>query len=420
MIDVLRDSWPVVLTLFVLLFGSAFFAASETAVFNLGAADLRQVEDRRVRILKRLSDRRAGLLITVLLGNLLVNIAYFNFGTVIAGRLHRAGLEALAVGLPIVLVLLLILGGEVVPKIAAIHGSKRIALLVGAPLLVIDRLLLVPRAILAALTGVLTRLLLGSRRAEGDLDPAELRSLLEVSASEGHIAPDESERLQGVVALSRTEVREIMVPRVNIIAFPLGDCRERFLDLVALHRRNKIPVYRQSLDRVDGFLDAKEVIAAPGAALETLVKPVLFVPETAPVSQVMERFLRDKVPLMIVVDEYGGTEGLLTHEDLVEAVVGDLTDESDVASPEILHLGPRHFSVDAGMSLGSWASLIGRDVRELGVNTVGGLVTALLGRVPRPKDRVRIGRISLEVVSMKGRRPERVLVRLRMPEEEAA
>lgn len=412
MAEVLATSWPILAVLAGLLAASAFFSASETAVFNLGDADLRTGAGAARGVLRRLLARRESLLVTILLGNLVVNITWFNLASVMASRFSAADAGGLAAATPLLALALVILLGEVGPKVAAMRSSRRIAVAAAAPLLAVEWILLPVRVVLSGITVLLTRLLVGARRAEGDLTNQELADLLRLAAREGHIAPDESERLQAVVALSRTEVREIMVPRVSVVGLPVDASRDQLLEAVAAHRHNKLPVYRGSLDRIEGFVDAKEALAAPDTPLASLVRPVNVVPESTPVGQVIERFLRDRVRVMVVVDEYGGTEGILTHEDLVEAVVGDLGDEGEDATPDVIHLGPAHYSVDAGMSVASWSRLVGRAPQDLGVTTVGGLVTALLARLPKPGDQVRLGRLVLEVLSMKGRRPDRVLVRL--------
>lgn len=415
----------IVLSLVILglLLWSATMSASETAIFNLGVGEIRDAERKFPRLVKRIRKfraRRQSILVTLLLGNLLANISLFSTSDLLAARIELLGAKSASYWFPVLVLAMVIFCGELIPKFAAIHAPFRVARLIAVPLLVVDRFLLVPRIALGRLTEFLIRLVAGQRPVEGELSSRELGRLLEVAAREGHLMPDESERLQAVLVLAHTEVREIMVPRVQVVAFRLGQGREALLDVVAEHRRNKIPVFKESIDRIEGFLDAKEVLARPTASLESLIRPIAFVPSTAQVSHVIDRFRNDRVRLMVVVDEYGGTEGLITQEDLVEAVVGDLSDESDSATPSLISLGVGTYSVDGGMSISSWGRLVSRDVSRLPVNTVGGLVTFLLDRIPRPKDVARIGSVTLEVLTMKGRRPQRVVVKLDPPKQEVS
>jgi len=416
LIDTLADSAVSIGAMGLLLLGSAFFSSAETAVFSLSLSDLRQGRARTMRRLDALLQDRKGLLITVLIGNLLVNVLYFNLGVLITSRLAAAGATAAAVATPILVLILIVILGEITPKTIAVTWPGPVARFAASPLWWLRRLLWLPQLLLSAAAGAVARVAVGVREEEGDVDPEELGGLLSLSASEGHLESDEVDALQRVLALSDTTVKDAMVPRVDAVMFPFLDgesdaeARGRFLDVVAEHRLNKVPVYVDSPDTISGFLDAKEVLGRPEASLPDLVHPVVFVPETTAVSDVLGRFQRDRVRVMIVVDEYGGTEGLLTHEDLVEAVLGDLTDESDTEH-RVMEEEPGQWLVDASMGLRGLAQFVDISPGNMGVRSLGGLVTALLGRLPRVGDSVRAGRLMLDVVSLRRRRPDRIRVR---------
>ena len=417
MLDVLVTSWPILVAMGALLAGSAFFSSAETAVFSISLRDLNVGRARTVRRLEVLIADRKGLLVTILLGNLLVNVLYFNLGVLVSARFAREGATAAAVATSVVALMLIVLLGEIVPKTVAVSWPGIVARFAAGPLWWLQRVLKVPRLLLSFIADAVGRLVVGQREEEGEVDPGELRALLELAAEEGHLKPDEHHALQAVLALSEMQVKDLMVPRVDIVALELDAdaapdaARERVIKLVAEHRLNKIPVYEGSLDRIVGFLDAKEVLARPEAVISDLVRPVVFVPEVSALTGLLERFQKDRARMLIVVDEYGGTEGLLTHEDVVEAVVGDLSDESDRV-PSLVEEKPGQWLVDASIGVRALARMLGAGPGALRARTIGGLVTSLLGRFPRIGDSVRAGRVAIEVVSLAKHQPSRVRVRL--------
>ncbi|MAG59107.1 MAG: hypothetical protein CMJ83_22705 [Planctomycetes bacterium] len=418
MAEVVAGSLPVLLAMGALLLASAWFSSAETAVFSLGWGGLQSMGGGRlVRRLEALLADRRRLLVTILLGNLVVNVLYFNLGTLLAVRLAQGGHTTGAVVLSLLILVMIVLFGEVLPKSVAVAWPSRVARLAAEPLWWLQRVLLVPRVALGLIADAVGRVLTWDREEEGELDPDELGALLSLAAKEGHLARGELDALQAVLALSRTTVKEIMVPRVDLVTFALEPdsepepLRSQFLVLVAEHRHNKIPVHAGSVDQITGFLDAKEVLMQPEVSLAQLLRPVDFIPETVLVTNAMERFREARLRVMIVVDEYGGTEGLLTHEDLTEAVVGDLMDESD--APEVVAEGPGRWIVDAGLGVRRMARIMGLAETDLPVATIGGLVTLKLGRMPRAGDHVWSGRVELEVVTMDRHHPGKVRVRVR-------
>ena len=417
MLDVLVTSWPIIVAMGALLAVSAFFSSAETAVFSVSLRDLRVGRTSAVRALEALLADRKGLLVTILLGNLVVNVLYFNLGVLVSSRFAREDATVPAVVTPVLVLVLIVLFGEIAPKTVAVAWPGRVARFAAAPLWWLQRALKVPRLILSFTGDAVGRLLVGHRQEEGDIDPEELRALLDLAAEEGHLKVDEHDALQAVLALSEMQARDLMVPRVDIVAIDLDASespevtRNRVISLVAELRLNKLPVYEGSLDGVTGFLDAKEVLARPQDAVTELVRPIAFVPETSALTGLLERFQKDRARMLIVVDEYGGTEGLLTHEDVVEAVVGDLSDESD-REVRVVEEEPGQWLVDATLAVRALARMLDAGPDPLRARTIGGLVTSLLGRLPRVGDSVRAGRVKIEVVSLEKHQPLRVRVRV--------
>ena len=392
---------------------SGVFSSAETAVFSLGAGDLRALREsggRSGRLMDRLLRRRRPLLVSILLANLTINILYFNTGVLLAGTWPAGHVARLIV--PPTMLIFLILFGEILPKVLAVHHGRRVALLTVWPLLWTGRVLRVPMVVLSATAIFLSRLLMGRRSEEGELEGEELEKLLELAVAGGELGRDEYFWLQALLRLSSARVREVMTPRVDIVAFPRDGERSEFVQLVSEHRFNKVPVHDGDLDRIEGYLDARDVLTRPKEPLQGLLRAVTFVPETATVAAVADQMLSGEDPIGVIVDEYGGTEGIVTREDLLEAVVGDLADEWDDPRQPVVRLGPGRFEVTSSLGIGTWARLAGADVSGLPVGTLGGLVTMLLGRLPEVGDEVGFGHVRLKVLSLRGRRPDRVEILL--------
>lgn len=258
----------------------------------------------------------------------------------------------------------------------------------------------------------------------------ELRTLLDVDAESGEtvIEEDEIEMMAGIMELGDTTVREIMVPRIDIIAVPLSATIEEALDTVIAAGHSRIPVYEDTIDNVVGLLYAKDLLEIlrdqaqdRRTAIANYLRPPHVVPESMAVKALLAGFRAAKVHLAVVVDEYGGTAGLVTIEDLLEQIVGDIQDEYDVEDPDVELL-----TVDAGIFSG------GMDVDDLNrildiqlpsdeAETVGGLVLSCLGRLPQIGELARFPQAEIEVLSLEGRRIQRVRVsRLNNQESDGA
>jgi CBS domain containing-hemolysin-like protein len=403
---------------FVLIAGllvlSGVLSASETAIFSLTqqtVATVRPVATRRV--LERLLANRQSVLVGVLFCDLLVNMSCFAVFAVLADGLSRSGQHWLADAMPLVAVVAVIIVGEVIPKLLAVRNPVLVAGILAWPLSVLMLLVAPARILLAAVAASLLRLLTGPRRPEGELAARDLEELLRVAAGSGEIAADERERLHSVVMLSRMQVREIMLPRVRMVTFELRQGREALLALASSSHHNKFPVHDGDPDGIHGWLDAKEVAASPAADLRELVRPVDIVPELARVAVLVPLLVEARKRLLLVVDEYGGTAGMVTHADLEHAVLGDMQDEGDTDRALILRQGNGEYSVDGILGVTPLHVLVG--LPEAGpppAASVGGIVMARLDRIPVTGDQVRYAGMLLTVQEVRRYRPVRVLVQV--------
>ncbi|MEM1209092.1 MAG: hemolysin family protein [Planctomycetota bacterium] len=417
----------------LLLILSGFMSGSETALFSLSQQQRAQLTrgDGVVAVSVRalLAETRA-LLITLLLGNMVVNVLYFTVGSValikLGEELAWPGWANVAGGLAVLG--LIILFGELMPKLLAGRGPVRWSRVAAVPLLAVHRLLTPIRVASNALViGPLARLIdPGTRPAS--LSAEELESLLQLSSRQGVIDPSEQRLLVQVLELSSMRVRDLMVPRVDIEGYNLDTPADVLIDTVRRTKLRHLPVYDGSVDRVVGMVSSRRVLLerpADAKAVRRLATPTRFVPEQQRAERFMAELGRGGDPVAIVVDEHGGTAGLVTIEDVVEHVVGGLAGgyERD-DNPGFERLSEALFRVDGDLAVNDWPQLFGHPGSPGhhgltgAVSTVSGLVTALLGRVPRVGDRVEVGNVSLEVEAMEGLRIDTVLAEL--PQAEAA
>ena len=398
-----------IVLLVILLAGSAFFSGSETALFSLTAQQRQQFAASNLRLqrwaaaLIRQPDR---LLVTLLLGNMAINVSFFATGTLLALRIaqdHPGWQTALAGIAPL---LAIIVVGEVIPKVAAISRPEPIATLVAGPIWVLTFALTPLRVVLErAFVRPAVRLLAPeAQRDDGPVTPEQLQELFESSAQRGTIDLQTRDLLREVVELRVIKVHEVMVPRVDIVAFNLAQPREALLDLLRRSHLKRIPVYRGDLDHVVGIVHARDVVLHPDRAVSTMVRPVGFVPELATLESLLTQFRSRGTQLMIAVDEHGGVAGLVTSEDVVEEIVGELYDPADNPEEPIKSIRPDEYLIRGDFSIRDWSALFGPHPSTDRTDTLGGLVTARLGRVPTPGDTVRIRNLKLTVESMHRRR----------------
>lgn len=425
------SEWLLALTLPVLLVVSAFFSGSETALFSLTRHQRIQLGRQKTvaaRALLKLLDETRGLLITLLLGNMVINVLYFVISTVLLRNVDPSVLHPLAVAaLALVPLIAVILLGEVLPKLVAAHVTMRWARWCAVPLLLVHRGVAPVR--LFASWFVITPLarLIAPAQAAPELSPEELEAMLRLSQRQGVIDPGEEELLQQVLELSRLKVRDLMIPRVDIVAFDLTRDPAELIALVKDRRLRHVPVFggdEGGLDDVRGVVYARQVLLRrPDSreALERLIRQVKFVPELQRADRLLVDLRKTGTTFAMVVDEYGGTAGLVTMEDVVEHLLGNIPGAfEDEGEPEVEQVEPRVWRVSAGLSVHDWAEAFspaaraGRGPRDVlhGVSTVGGLVMARLGRAAEVGDRVRLGNVEMEVERVTGRRVETVLIRV--------
>lgn len=399
----------------VLLVLSAFFSGAETALFSLRRRDLRRLEQAPGlvhRLLVKLRSDPRGLLTTVLLGNMLVNVLYYCLATVAALAVADAGMQGAAYALGAGSLVAVIICGEVVPKAIAVASPLRLSRLAAVPLFFFQKCISpIGRALsaIAALSSVLVH----GRGQTAYVTPEELQFLIAATGERGVIALTERDMMQEIIEFAEIRVREVMLPRVDVIACEISATVDEFRRLVEEKRITKVPIYEENIDNVVGIVDARDLLLWDSRTVRGCVRPVpLFVPETARIEAVLHQFRERECQFAIVVDEYGGWAGIVTLEDIVEEIVGEISDEFDTEIEPVRKVGPDRYVLSGGVSMRDWGEIFGLDLDlELAeVQTLGGFIVLRLGRLPREGDAVELGNLTFSVQKVSRRRVAQVLI----------
>lgn len=399
---------------------SALLAGAEAAYFSLsrlGTAYLEPDESPGHALLARVLADPRDLLITLLVGITLVNIAASSLAAQVATGL--LGPRGIGIAIP-VMVFLIVVFGEVLPMTIAVGVPHRFGLLVVRPVLALQWLLTPIRLVLGAFTQLVSQAADGEGAAKAAITEAELRTLVEVGHQEGVVQRKEREMIHGVFELGETTVAEVMVPRTDVFGIDVATPPDRLLPAIRANLHHRVPVFEGSLDYVLGILQVKDLLPyygglPPDFDLRAHLAPPYFVPQSKRADVLLREFKAKKLRTAIVVDEYGGTAGLVTLEDLLEEVVGEIRDEFEAEERLAQPVDERTWRVTAKMAIGDFNAVTGLSVPDEHFDTVGGWVLDLFGRVPHRGESVEADGIRVTVETMHRNRVLQVLVRLPTP-----
>src|SRR5713101_408001 len=416
------QEWIEVVVLGVCFVAAALAAGTETALTSVGRLRVRFLAEqgsKSAAILQKLRSDPNRYLSTVLFTNTLALIVASTSTTLLTDSLfsHWGVPSAwrlwLALVVSFVLSVVLLIAAEVTPKTLAIRYAERVALATAGP---VDRLASFLGPILWAVT-IISRALTGGRAARAPyLSEQELLTLLHVSEEQGVIEEQEHQMIHGIIEIGDKTVREIMVPRTDIVAVDrLAELRE-VVRIFKEHSHTRLPVFEGDIDHVVGLIHTKDLLlfytlsSSQKFDMDKLLRPIEFTPEQKKVDELLHDMRTKKVHMQIVVDEYGGTAGLVTLEDLLEEIVGEIRDEYDSAEEEeLIILNDHEARVDAGFPLEELNSRLGLAIEESGdYDSVGGYVHSVLGKIATPGDSFKAGRARWTVEKVKGRRIETI------------
>jgi putative hemolysin len=408
------------LLLGLLIACSAILTGAEAAYFSLGRARLRRVSPKGEATGARtpLIERPHDLLVTLLVGITVINIGAAAIAATIANSLVGPTWGVLVE--MVVLVFVLTTFGEVLPMTLAVKYPERFLALVGRPVAWLGVLLVPVRAALAGVTAVTLRLIGRARQEQAMMTEEELRTLVDVGASEGVVEREEREMIHKVFELEDTHVRSVMVPRPDMVCLDVETPATGILPALREHLHSRVPVYEGSIDVIVGILYTKDLLPyaeglPPDFDLRAHLHPPYFVPESKRADSLLQEFQAKRLHMAIVVDEYGGTAGLVSLEDLLEELVGEIADEYDEPERLIHRVDATTYRVAGKLPIEQLNAATGLKIESAGYDTVGGWVLDLFGRVPRRSERVETAELRLTVEKVERTRILEVLVSLKRP-----
>jgi CBS domain containing-hemolysin-like protein len=337
-------------------------------------------------------DEKSSFLTTVLVGNTIVLLVADSLATYIAISLR---LPSGAVLSTVAMTVIFLLFGEVIPKTVATGDSERWALRLAGPIYYVALILTPITRTFEILTNGILRMF-GIRHAHRiNVTEEDIRSLVNVGAEQRVIEEQERELIHSVMEFADTIVREVMKPRPEVVAVSIDDSPRRVLDVVIAEGYSKLPVYQESKDDIVGVIHDRELLIALAngslahATVRSLMRPAVHVPETKKISDLLRDMQRDKFSLAIIVDEYGGTAGLVTMEDLLEEIVGEIRDEHDVDEQEpIAVVSDVEAVVEAGTNIEDVNAKLGTRLPTEDFETIGGYTVGLFGRLPNEGEEI--------------------------------
>ncbi|HEV8354571.1 MAG TPA: hemolysin family protein [bacterium] len=411
--------------LIVLLLLSAFFSGSETALFAANRLRMRQLSEegnKRASLVVRLLEDPARLLTTLLVGNNIVNVATSVLTTAIFVAWFGVQRGTLYAILVVTTVLLII--GEIAPKTFAAKYADGLAQWVSGPIRWVGAALYPLIRALSAVSYLLVRPLGGRVSLSSPLvTEDEIRLLIKMGEEEGVIQEDEREMIHSIFEWGDTVAREVMVPRIDIAAVEDTTPLDHVLRVVLEEGHSRIPVFHETIDEVVGVLYVKDLLSHLKAGrmqvqAKELMRPAYFIPETKRLDEVFREMRRKKVHMAIVLDEYGGTAGLVTIEDLLEEIVGPILDEYDVDEEKQIETVDAHTTlVNGRMSVEEVNELLGLELPVEDVDTIGGFVYRLLGHVPVQGETVAFDGVDISVERVDGNRITKIRIARREPTE---
>jgi len=427
---------PILLFLLILAVVSGLFSGSETILFSLSRHDrsrMKKSKNRLEVLAASLVDRPRSLLTTLMLGNMTCNILIFVISSMLLASpeshetmswTSRILLAVLTLVPPLVVTYV----SDVFPKVVGTMNNTRLAPVIAIPVATLVRVFWpLSRAIEVAVLRPVHRVISGGHEGKhaAAFTEEELTELLEMSQQQGVIDVSESELLQEVVRLGDMRIRDVMTPRVDVVAFNIKDRADKLVALFRQTHLTKLPVYEGEVESVLGLVYAKEVLLEDDPRkidVRKFIRPVGFVPEFITCDRALSRFRQTRTQFAVVVDEFGGIVGVATVEDIVEQMVGDIMEPNDAPAATVQKIGPQAYRVPGDLSVVDWMEAFGAPVNAEGkrmdlshASTLAGLLATVLQRIPKVGDQIHFGHLRMTVESMRGRRVERVLLELKNP-----
>lgn len=380
---------------------SAFFSSSETALTSVNIFKIRQMEKNGVEkapLVRKLVDNIGSVLTTILIGNNIVNIVTTTIATIFFTEVM--GPKGAVIS-PIILTIVVLIFGEVTPKNIAAANSEKLALNVARPIKLLDLIFKPVNFILGKITGAITKVFVGEEEESSLVTEEDLKTIVDVSEEQGVINNEESEMINNVFEFGNSYVSDIMTARTNMEAISIESDQEELNEMLKETNHSRIPVYGKNIDNILGILHMKDIVSAIADGkelnLEEIIRPAYYVYDNMHIFDLFTNMRSENVSLAIVIDEYGGTSGLVTIEDIVEELVGEIDDEYDKDEKDIFKLTENSYLVKPALHLSDFNDYFNLELEEIKNDSIGGYVIDYLSRIPEQGDSIEVDNIKITV-----------------------
>ena len=408
----------------VLLILSAFFSASETAFTSCNRIRLKKMEEdgsKGAAVALRVLDKYDKCLTTILVGNNIVNIASSSIATIFCISLFQENGAAVATVATTVIVLIF---GEILPKSLAKNHAEGFCLAIGRIMWVL-MLILTPVSLLFLLMQRGANKLFKKKGADVSVTEQELMHIIDEIEDEGVLEEQESLLVRNALEFDETSVEAVMTPRVNVVAVDVHEDIEKVKELFYTEEYTRLPVYEKSVDHIIGFVSYKDfmrkIMDGEDFVLRDVILDLIYVPSLMRISEVLKKMQREKIHIAVVIDQYGGTAGIVTLEDIIEELVGEIWDEDDVITSPVQFKDENTFEVSGELSKVDFNRYFEKRNMDFEIsgdfNTVGGWVFELFGKIPEAGDSITTDHFEITVVSLNNLRIDTLRFRILKPDD---
>ncbi len=405
--------------LIVLLCLSALFSSAETSLSSLNLISIKKLKKKGVQeaqILDRLLNKSSKILATILIGNNIVNIGATAIATELALSIFSPQQATFLV--TVVMTILILVFGEITPKTYSSYNPEKVAMKLGRPLEMLSTIFSPILVVLNKITGILIPILGGNlSNNRATVSEEEIKTLVDVGEEVGIIEKQEREMIESIFEIGDIKVTEVMVPRIDIVYLEENVSIENAIKKVIEYGYSRIPIIDGSVDNIIGIIYAKDLLSCylknnrEELKIKSLIRPAYYVPQSKKAIDLLTEMQLEKVHISIVLDEYGGTLGLVTIEDILEEIVGDILDEYDDERELIEYIDENIIVVNSKMSIEEANDILGSNLPEDEFESVGGFVFNLLGRIPNIGDNIEYNDVIFEVLEVQNRRIKRLELR---------